>query len=249
MTDGTTGIQVAPITEDDMNKVRSILQRAADAIVGASQMADDIAAMKAELAQLRDDADRYRRNAEALEESLSNARVRRQELEGQLSTAIHAQAAAERERDDMTYRERNGREAAAKLETELSQVKHERDDAQLRVMELEDQLKAHASKLDAIHKALGVAPEQIIPPAPIVRSGFVEVPPAPAAEPEPVPAAASQAAEPTPLTEEERAHFAEHGTLPPKPTRHYLDGWALGALWDPDANGGRGGYYTEDLPF
>ena len=39
MTDGTTGIQVAPITEDDMSKVTSILKRAADAIVGMSTSA------------------------------------------------------------------------------------------------------------------------------------------------------------------------------------------------------------------
>ena len=56
MTDGTTGIQVAPITEDDMSRVKSILQRAADAIVGASQMANDIAAMRVELVASADEA-------------------------------------------------------------------------------------------------------------------------------------------------------------------------------------------------
>src|SRR5260221_12304518 len=66
MTDGHTGFQVAPITEDDMNRVHSILTRAVDAIVGVSQLSKYVEAMQGQLAQMTDELPRHLRTNDVL---------------------------------------------------------------------------------------------------------------------------------------------------------------------------------------
>ena len=63
MTDGPTGIQVAP-TEDEMNSVQDILKRAISAVVGMSQLQADVDMLRATVAGLQSDTEKLRqRNA------------------------------------------------------------------------------------------------------------------------------------------------------------------------------------------
>ena len=165
MTDGTTGIQVAPITEDDMNMVRGILNRAADAIVGASQMAQDINSMRTELASLRVELDKLRNQNSALDEALYQARTTRQELENKLQAALadaeqSRQAANVHAADYDRVNDQLGR-----VQSELATVKSERDQW---ADEADKHSKAHEgaqAKLDAITSTLGLTPQAMQAPA------------------------------------------------------------------------------------
>ena len=138
MTDGTTGIQVAPITEDDMNRVKSILQRAADAIVGASQMANDIAAMRAELDALKADSERLRNQNNALDEALNHSREMRDNQARELAST----------KDQLSdYQNRY-----IHLNNDLETVQRQNEEL--------------TAKLDSIHVALGLTPQAMQAPTP-----------------------------------------------------------------------------------
>ena len=166
MTDGTTGIQVAPITEDDMNKVRGILNRAADAIVGASQMAQDINSMRTELASLRVELDKLRNQNSALDEALYQARTTRQELENKLQAALadaeqSRQAANVHAADYDRVNDQLGR-----VQSELATVKSERDQWADEADKLSKERDTAHAKLDSIHVALGLTPQAMQAPTP-----------------------------------------------------------------------------------
>lgn len=176
MTDGTTAIPVGPITEDDMSKVHDILRRAADAIVGMSQLKIDVDTLRQQVAQLSDDAERLRKSNAGLEESLWQARNQRQELEAKLAEATQAMATAQREAEDWQHNANNATAKAQSLGDELASTKHDRDEAQLKVMELEDSLKSATDKLAKVKEIFGISPEAVQPK-----------PEAPASEPVPMP--------------------------------------------------------------
>ena len=166
MTDGTTGIQVAPITEDDMNRVKSILQRAADAIVCASQMANDIAAMRAELDALKADSERLRNQNNALDEALNHSREMRDNQARELASTKDQLAEVTREleqakNDNVVLANQSNRlnESLVKAEQERDQWADEADKLS------KERDTAHA-KLDSIHVALGLTPQAMQAPTP-----------------------------------------------------------------------------------
>ena len=67
MTDGPTGIQVAP-TEDEMNSVQDILKRAISAVVGMSQLQADVDMLRSTVASLQSDTERLRQQNAGLDE-------------------------------------------------------------------------------------------------------------------------------------------------------------------------------------
>ena len=165
MTDGTTGIQVAPITEDDMNRVKSILQRAADAIVGASQMANDIAAMRAELDALKADSERLRNQNNALDEALNHSREMRDNQARELASTKDQLMEVTRDRDFYKSSFDGERANVDKLTAQLAQAKA---DADQWADEADKHSKAHEgaqAKLDAITSTLGLTPQAMQAPA------------------------------------------------------------------------------------
>ena len=89
-TDGTTAIQVSPIpTETEMNGFRSMLDRALNAIVQASELAKVVDNLKVEVAQFSQDIESQRRRNQELDEMLSHVRAQRDKAEAELS---HAQS-------------------------------------------------------------------------------------------------------------------------------------------------------------
>ena len=210
MTDGHTGFQVAPITEDDMNRVHSILTRAVDAIVGVSQLSKDVEAMQGQMAQMTDELTRLRRTNDALEESLSNSRRNRQDLEAKVTDLQHSSSQAIMDKE---YISRELDVTKANLERQTQSYEaciKDRDDAQFEVMELGEELKKSKANLDKVREIFGMAePLKAVPqePTPITAADHSWTDPAPATDPTPT---------------------------PPSPSRTYVDHWEAGAMWDPD---------------
>ena len=166
MTDGTTGIQVAPITEDDMNKVTSILKRAADAIVGMSQLAADVDMLRTTVASLQQDCDRLRNQNNALDEALNHSREMRDNQARELASTKDqlAQATAERDRaasDNVAVSTKLG-EALRELEQAKAEAAQWADEAD----KLSKERDAAHAKLDSIHVALGLTPQAMQAPTP-----------------------------------------------------------------------------------
>ena len=165
MTDGTTGIQVAPITEDDMSKVTSILKRAADAIVGMSQLAADVDMLRATVASLQQDCDRLRNQNNALDEALNHSREMRDNQARELASTKDQLAEVTREleqakNDNVVLANQSNRlnESLVKAEQERDQWADEAD----------KHSKAHEgaqAKLDAITNTLGLTPQAMQAPA------------------------------------------------------------------------------------
>lgn len=153
MTDGTTGFQVAPITEDDMNRVTSILKRAADAIVGMSQLTADVNMLRDTVHGLQADADRLRRQNEALDEALHTARTQRHDLEAKLAQVETEARNSAVERDKAVHDLNDVARNYAGLKHDFDTMHTERDDAQFQVLTLQDELKDAVAKLEAFRVA------------------------------------------------------------------------------------------------
>lgn len=147
MTDGPMGIQVAPITEDEMNLVQNILKRAVDAAVGLSQLQADVQTLRNAVAGLQADTERLRNANLALDEALTKVRNERDLAEAEL-VDLKSKAG-----DAATLRAEND-----SLRSELAQAKRERDDYGNQTLDLEDALKHANAKLDTIRKAMQQEP-------------------------------------------------------------------------------------------
>lgn len=78
MTDGTTAIQVSPVpTESEMSMIRSMFDRAANAIVQASELGQRVQTLSQHVADLEDRIKRALQSNEWLAEQLSNTRAER----------------------------------------------------------------------------------------------------------------------------------------------------------------------------
>ena len=155
MTDiGNTAIRVSPNapTEDEMNKVQDILSRAINAIVSMSQLSADVDMLRTTVQTLQSDTERLRQQNAGLDEALFQARRTRQDME----TKLHATEtrASDAEQDLGRYKVAVGNQAQEneKLLASLHASEQRADNAELKVMELEDQLKVHSAQLDSIRE-------------------------------------------------------------------------------------------------
>ena len=209
MTDGNTAIQVSP-TEDEMNHVRDILTRMVNAVVGMSQLQADVEMLRSTVQGLQADSERLRKHNEALDDALFQSRQARNELSTRLGETQHALSEVTQDRDDRKHLNEVNEGRISTLQESLHRAEQERDEAQLRQMELEDQLKAQATKLDAIQEGY--------------RSIFGEATPAvPAVQAVPVP-------EPSPVAQHEPVSVPE-----PAPVSTFLETseeWRPGYSWD-----------------
>jgi chaperonin cofactor prefoldin len=228
MTDGTTGFQVAPISEDDMNKVQSILKRAADAIIGMSQLAADVDMLRSTVAGLQADTDRLRTQNANLDEALAHVRAERDQARKERDQWHDSYIDIETARD-------NYRNQVDDLGLELSATKdklvttlRERDDYGMQVLALEETNRDLQSKLDRIKAAIGDAPTPAMQFEPLPK-------------PEPWPYA-----EPAPKPEAPLPPVPEQPVPPARAVRYYHGkSWSPGYLWDDEQNE----YYTEHAPF
>lgn len=166
MTDGPTGFHVAPITEDDMNRVTSILKRATDAIIGISQLSADVDMLRQTVSSLQTDTERLRSQNNALDEALNYSRGERDRQATLLAqkqdelnkyAAELAETQAKADKLELT----NGQ-----YEIDLDLTRKAKDDAEFHNLELEDKLKAAEAKLTKVaelHRAL-FTPEPVSDP-------------------------------------------------------------------------------------
>lgn len=129
-------IQVSPVTESEMEQVRSIFGRMADTILGATQLSADVQNLRDAVRSLQNDLDYLRnRNAE-LDTQVTEVRRQRDD-------AVNALSLLQRETSDVastiaSLRRDNDalNDAIERQRTQIESLKRERDDAIYAHMEL-----------------------------------------------------------------------------------------------------------------
>ena len=151
MTDGNQGIQVAPITEEDMLKVRDILQRAADAIVSMSQLSADVNMLRQTVTSLQADTERLRSQNNALDEALNYSRKARDEQAAELTETQALLHSAEQAIDTLRLDNDKLLLSNDQLQIDLDLTRKAKDDAEFKTLELEDKLAVAEAKLAKMH--------------------------------------------------------------------------------------------------
>lgn len=223
MTDPTTGIQVAP-TEAEMSQVQDILRRAINAIVGMSQLQADVDMLRSTVTALQADTEKLRQQNAGLDEALYQSRQARNDLTTRLAQAENERADYQNRYVHLNNDLENVQSENERLSSQLKEANQARDNAELRVMELEDELKAANAKLASIREGYASIFGEATKP--------VEAP-----KPEPSMTLSEPKPEPTLYTDPEPSPIGS--------TRRYLgDRWEPGALWDEQ----RSEYYVEASP-
>lgn len=178
MSNGITATQVSPIVqEDDMSKVRELFDRAANAIVQASELAKQVNELSASVDALRRDVERMRSQNEWLDSQLADTRRQRDEAIRENGTLRDTASADARTIADLRMTVDANAIKVADLSNALAHERSARDDAELHAMDLEDKLTIANATLEKIKASLGLTPPEPTPEPMAV--------PAPAPEPEP----------------------------------------------------------------
>lgn len=166
MSDGNTGLPMAPVpSEDEMIGIKRIFDRAANAIVQASELSKTVAELQTKFDAMARDLDLVKDRNASLETALAEVRSQR-------DTAMD-------ERDD-TRRELNTLKSdynhsldvtesykaqVADLQAKLEAMTKDRDSASAAWHSAEDEAASAKAKLSAIEKALGLP--EAPPPEPM----------------------------------------------------------------------------------
>lgn len=182
MSDGTTGIQVAPIpTESEMASIRQIFTNVANALVRASELAKTVTELETKFSSLNEDHTRVMARSDQLEQSLSEARMQRDEAQSNLVQVKAERDAANAEATANANGWSEAKTEVDNLNAKLETVGIDRDAAYKAWQEVD----ARAAKAEATLNELKAKMET-----------FFSKPAEPTASPEPIP-------EPRPLTEAE----------------------------------------------
>lgn len=176
--------------DDDVSQARNVFERAANAMLQNTQMARDIAEMRAKTAQSDSDINRLRRANDVQADMLDKAERELAAVKDELRQALVLRQNLENtckalEQENATYHNTN-----TTLADKLSATYHERDEAQYNLLEAQDKIKALQAKIDRIAsiggELLGAIriKETNIPTAPVDTTSDY-IPPAPQAEPIP----------------------------------------------------------------
>ena len=158
MSDGTTATTLAP-SEDEMNKFQhffgEIFGNMRDTVINASRLASEVGELRKAVEDMKHEVSTLRENARWLDQSLVETREARdraiaegRELRLGLSEAQAVARAAQEQIVSLN-------DSLKRTTDSLEQAKKSWDNAELRVMELEDENKALKAKLAAISAALG----------------------------------------------------------------------------------------------
>lgn len=147
-------------TEEDMNKVRQIFDRGINAIVDASRLASQVQELSNQLDGLRADLDKVRQQNAWLDEQLLRVRQERDKANADATQARMDFEDASRANGSLKASLEQAASALDSLYQQIADLTRERDDAQLRVMELEDQVSKLKGKIE---KFLALA-DEIDPP-------------------------------------------------------------------------------------
>lgn len=145
------------LNTDDANAVSRFFQSIADKVVLASTLPKEVEELRTAVESLKRDVEQYREHMQRADEEISNLRRERQQLQdenanlrSELSSTVAdknnaearwGQACSERDRWHNDF---------ITASTQFEDVKRERDDAQMKIMELEDSVRALSSTIDNV---------------------------------------------------------------------------------------------------
>ena len=149
-----------------MSKVTSILKRAADAIVGMSQLAADVDMLRATVASLQQDCDRLRNQNNAIDEALNHSREMRDNQARELASTKDQLAETTSKCDHLLQTNNNLSDELQRVSNDLYNAKLERDQWADEADKLSKERDTAHAKLDSIHVALGLTPQAMQAPTP-----------------------------------------------------------------------------------
>ena len=128
-TDGNTAIQVSPIpTETEMSTIRSMFDRAANAIVQASELNRDLTILRHEFDAFKQDMDSQRRRNQELDEMLTHVRAQRDKAEAELSHSQSELHSVQMQAQGLHDTNAVQAETIARLREELDETKTEKSE-------------------------------------------------------------------------------------------------------------------------
>jgi len=203
MSDGTTGIQVAPIpTESEMASIRQIFTNVANALVRASELAQQVTDLEARFSSLNQDHMKVMARNDELTQSLHEVRSQRDDGARLLDETANNLRAAQASITDLTHQVEFGKTEIDRLNAKLKQVNDEAAHYAEEADKHERRASEAEAKLKAIHQTLGI-PEVAAKPEP------TPTPEPTQAQPEPYTPPVNP--EPRPLSQEEAAPRTEQG--------------------------------------
>lgn len=200
METGTTAVQVSPGTEEAMKVAeafKSMASQAANAIVDASQLKQDMAELRKSFEELKHDLDYIRSRNKELDQSLADVRRQRDEAEQKLSQTQSELTSVNRDLSVSRTDYEGIQIQLGAFKTELEHTRKERDDYGMEAMKLREDLEKAQGKLAEIeHFAASLFPK----------------PEAPKPTPEPEPTSVPTKPEPTKRRYEDEPGFEWNGS-------------------------------------
>src|SRR5215467_8346686 len=147
MTDGNMATSISPVSEGEMEQIQNLFKKAADTIVAFSSLSGQVEKLQAQVNDLSNQVTRYRNHIDTQDDAMYRLRQEREELTNRATEAEHSRqsAVAEAEQAKQAY---NGSQARlTDLEALVASLRKDRDDAEYRVIELEDKLKVSEKTL------------------------------------------------------------------------------------------------------
>jgi len=151
--DGNTATISPVVSEEQMRSVAETFERMRDAIINSSKLAEEVAELRVSVEGLRQEVEKARSTNRWLDEQVTQLRQARDLVFAERNKAQADLIEMTADRDRLQRHADNQRAELERLNRELSESKRLRDDAELRVMELEEQnaqLKESWEKAQAI---------------------------------------------------------------------------------------------------
>ena len=159
--DGTMATTLAP-SEDEMNKITEVFGKMRDTVIAASALAKEVEELRSAVGDLR----KERETNHWLDQQCTELRTQRDQAVRDKGATIDELNRVQVELKDTTHRVDNQRGELVRLNDRIASIKLERDDANFRVLELEEAKAESDKKLQAIKDAIGLKevpkePEQV----------------------------------------------------------------------------------------
>ena len=138
------------IMENEMSHIRSVFDRAANAIVQASELSVQVQNLAAQVNGLEADIEYVRNRNRELDTILSDVRTQRDNAQAEVNAKAQALDEANSKVQSLTISLDSRDRQIADLEAKLAQATKERDDYAYQSMDLTDKLSASQAKLEKI---------------------------------------------------------------------------------------------------
>jgi len=180
MSDGNTATQVSPIVEEhEVSYIRTVFDKAANAIVQASELAKEVNSLREQVEALRKDMEYVRQRNVELDNLLNDVRQARDHAQAEAHRLTQVNAEITTQNTSLTYERDNLSDKLKTANDTISTLRRERDDAAIEAMRLQEELDKVMVKFnDIVSFAKGLVAEN--------------APPAPVPQPEPVPVSEPQ---------------------------------------------------------